>query len=573
MDRSARIFLVAAAALSCGPALAQLTLRVSVDPPGHQADRRSLGPHLSADGRCVAFRSEATNLVPGTSIPGTRAYVRDLSTGAVELISVAALLPMESWGDPCAISSDGRFVVFLSESPYLVPGDTNVGHDVFVRDRLAGTTERVSVSSAGLEASATCIPGEGAISGDGRHVVFASDAADLVPGYTNGVTDVFVRDRAAGTTERISVSSSGLEAGGESGSAGTISLSISGDGRFVSFYSAADDLVAGATTGIFLRDRAAGTTECVTVTPAGLPTQGWSWSAQLSDDGRHVVFNSFAQDLVASDASPYADTFVRDRVAGTTTIASVDSAGQPSNGWGWFARISADGRVVAFVSSAANLVPVDANGHLDDVFVRDLVAGTTELVSRSTTGVQASEVSSTAAVSGDGRLVAFDTHAPNLVPFDTNAVMDVFVRDRAPCATAGYCVGEPNSAGCAPRITAAGTPSASSGSGFSIGAEQVLAGHAGLLFYGVSGPATTILNGGYRCVLGPVRRTPVQLSGSGGTPPCAGTYAFDFNAHVAGGGDPALVAGRQVWAQYWWRDPGLAAGAGLTGALTFVLCD
>ncbi len=167
-----------------------------------------------------------------------------------------------------SISADGRFVAFFSDATNLVAGDTNGADDVFVRDRKQGTTERVSVSSAGEQANAgTVRPPDPSISADGRFVAFESYASNLVAGDTYGTWDVFVRDRSAGTTELVSVSTAG-----EQGNDGSGDPSISADGRFVAFESSATNLVAGDTNGaddVFVRDRQAGTTELVSVSTAG----------------------------------------------------------------------------------------------------------------------------------------------------------------------------------------------------------------------------------------------------------------------------------------------------------------
>ena len=232
----------------------------------------------------------------------------------------------------------------------------------------AQVTVRVSIDSAGLQANQFSQFPE--LSADGRYVVFGSYATNLVAGDTNGVADVFVRDRVAGTTERVSVSSAGVQ-----GNVNSLdSTSISPDGRFVAFGSIASTLVAGDTNGgydVFLRDRQLGTTERVSVQTGGAQALGGSLAGWTSADGRHVAFRSSADNLVAGDTNFSEDVFVRDRVLGVTERVNVGPGGLQANG-STFERptISADGRFVAFASSASNLVPNDTNGRAD-IFVRD----------------------------------------------------------------------------------------------------------------------------------------------------------------------------------------------------------
>jgi Tol biopolymer transport system component len=327
-----------------------------------------------------------------------------------------------------AISADGRFVAFESTASNLVAGDTNESTDVFVRDRVAGTTERVGVASDGAQANSDSY--SPVISADGRFVAFESLASNLVVGDTNGSGDVFVRDRVAGTTERVGVASGGAQANRDS-----LSPAVSADGRFVAFESTASNLVAGdtnSTRDVFVRDRVAATTERVSVGSDGAQANGYSLLPAISADGRFVAFESYASNLVAGDTNESTDVFVRDRVAATTERVSVADSLSPV--------ISADGRFVAFASYASNLVAGDTNGSRD-VFVRDRVAGTTERVSVASGGAQANRDSHRAVISADGRFVAFLSTASNLVAGDTNGSGDVFVRDRVAATTTLVSVG------------------------------------------------------------------------------------------------------------------------------------
>ena len=323
------------------------------------------------------------------------------------------------------VSANGQVVVFDSLASNLVPGDTNAFDDIFVRDRASGTTQRVSVSSRGAQGDN--ISSSPAISGDGRFVAFVSNATNLVRRDTNGVRDIFVHDRARGTTERVSVSSSGAQGNGASGGSGatndvaTIAPAISADGRFVAFESLASNLVPGDTNGtrdVFVRDRQARTTERVSVASDGTQANGFSSPGSINGDGRLVVFGSFASNLVQGDTNQQNDVFVRDRQAGITQRVSVTSQGLQADGSSTLADISGDGRFVVFASAATNLVAGDANG-TDDVFVRDLQAQTTQRVSVSSSGAESdgpAPATASAAGSASGRPSAVTAGWPCSTP-------------------------------------------------------------------------------------------------------------------------------------------------------------
>jgi Tol biopolymer transport system component len=321
-----------------------------------------------------------------------------------------------------SISGDGRYVAFESAASDLVPGDGNGAEDVFVRDLQAGTTIRASVDTAGGDPDGWSELAS--ISGNGRYVAFTSRAPDLVPGDGNGTWDVFVRDIQAGTTTRASIDT----AGGDPNDA-SYPWSISADGRYVAFQSYASDLVPGDGNGesdVFVRDLQAGTTVRASVDTAGGDPDGQSSAPSISGDGRVIAFESAASDLVPGGYT--GNVFVRDLQAGTTTPVDVDTAdGDPDSG-GVEPSISTDGRYVAFRSEASDLVPDDGN-NTDDIFLRDLQAGTTVRASVDTAGGDPDGGSEDPSVNGDGRYVAFRSSASDLVPSDGNGVEDIFVRD------------------------------------------------------------------------------------------------------------------------------------------------
>jgi hypothetical protein len=570
------------AAALAAPVAAQITTRVSVDSAGAQGNSDSGGDRLaiSADGRYVAFCSAATNLVTGDTNGAFDVFVRDLQNGTTERVNVdstgAQTITFISHFP--AISADGRYVAFQSASTNLVAGDTNANWDVFVRDRVGGTTERVSVSSAGAQAIGTSGDHGVSMSADGRYVAFVSGANNLVAGDTNGSWDTFVRDRQLGLTTRVSVDSTGVQGNGT-----TDYAAISATGRYVAFASAATNLVAGDTNGvydIFLHDRVAGTTERVSVDSAGVQGNGVSsWVPACSSDGRYVLFRSYATNLVPGDTNASGDLFVRDRQTATTERVSVDSAGVQGNGdsgdhYQW---MSPDGRYVVFQSGASNLVPGDTNGKYD-VFVRDRQAGTTERVSVDSAGAQATGGhSSYASISADGHYVAFASDASNLVTGDTNFKTDVFVHARGGSFPGPYCTAGTTTNGCLASISAVGVASASSGSGYTLTVTSVEGQKQGLVFYGVNNsgftPSPWGAGSSYLCVKSPTQRTGVLDSGGTGGA-CDGAFALDFNAFITANpsslGSP-FAAGQHVFAQGWFRDPPSPKTTSLSNALEFVV--
>jgi Tol biopolymer transport system component len=370
------------------------------------------------------------------------------TTGTTTRVSVATNGGQgygECFGPP-EISADGRYVVFASSSSNLVAFDSNGCADIFVRDRLTKTTIRVSVAGSNTQANGSS-QGPLAISADGRYVVFCSQATNLVAGDTSGHADVFVRDCVAKTTTRVSIATDGSEGDDHSGSRG---IAISADGRYVAFDSDASNLVTGDTNGcsdIFVRDRGTSTTTRVSLASDGSQANDGCSGVSISADGRYVAFASTASNLRYGDANGTFDIFVRDRVDHTTACASVsDVSGDIGNDISSNPVISADGRYVAFSSNADNLVNDDDNG-MTDTFLRDLkttgIVTGTHLVSVATDvsqlrGAQGNAVSGTLgiSISADGRYVAFNSNASNLVDGDTNSSPDAFVRDTTANTTA-----------------------------------------------------------------------------------------------------------------------------------------
>jgi Tol biopolymer transport system component len=318
------------------------------------------------------------------------------------------------WSERASISADGRFVAFASAATNLVPGFP-IPNSVLVRDMAARTTSRVSVTSSGVPIDRQqFFP---AISANGRFVVFYTDASNVLPGDANRDSDVFVHDRATGATTAASVNSAGEMAVGPSGeSLASVEPVVNADGRFVAFTSNAINFDAGIFRGIFVHDHVTGTTTRVSVSSAGDFNASGAGSPAISQDGRFVTFWCVCANLVPGDTNQQSDIFVRDRATATTTRVSVSSGGTEANGGSRLSAISADGRFVAFDSQASNLVPGDTNGAVD-VFLRDRAAGTTTKISAPREG------GSWPDISADGRFIAFTAFIAR--PYDP-----VFLHDR-----------------------------------------------------------------------------------------------------------------------------------------------
>ena len=577
------------------PAAAQETTRVSVDSSGQQATSWSTGGELTPDGRYVIFTSNATNLVAGDTNGFVDIFVRDRLSGVTEIVNVSSAgVQANASSSYHCISADGRFAAFSSFATNLVAGDTNGLMDVFVRDRLNGTTERVSVSTSGAQGDFG-YSDHPSISADGRFVAFDSFASTLVAGDTNGFIDDFVRDRLNGTTERVSVGAAGLQ-----GNYHSQFPSISADGRFVAFETEANNLVMGDTNArvdVLVRDRLNGTTLRVSVASGGAQaTGGDSLRPALSADGRCVAFESDATNLVAGDTNAFRDIFVHELASGATERVSLDWLGNQSSPECNFASISGDGRLVTFHSPAA-LVPGDFNG-FHDVFLRDRLLATTDRVSVSSGGAEGNLLSTSGSLSADGRFVVFPSVATNLVSGDTNSQGDVFVRDLGVTGFTSVC--EPGANGVIP--CPCGNPPAGPGRGcnnsaatggasirpsgvadlandtlvFTTAGERPTA--ASLLLQGSATNGTGIAFGqGVRCAAGALKRMYLKnASGGSITAPDFGAGDLNVSARSLVLGD-AIQPGQSRWYLVYYRDPfvlgGCPASAGFnctqTGQVTW----
>lgn len=497
------------------------------------------GGFLSDDGRLALF--DGPNMPQYNMLP--HVWLRDETTGVTTQVDLSSSgAPSAKWAQAMDLSEDGNIVLFWTTDANLVPGDTNGLVDLFARDLTTGLTTRVSVSSGGAQANGVSY--DGCLSSDGRYVVFGSHATNLVPGDTNGWDDVFVHDRLTGQTERVSVASDGSQADGAS-----LSAQISADGRWVVFESWADNLHPGDVNGegdAFVHDRQTGSTSAVSLTPAGRTASGSSLPAAISDDGRFVAFSSWAPDLVAGDTNGVSDAFLRDRVTASTLRVGLGTGGAQLDGDSFASDLSADASILLFSSAGTAVTPDDVDTY-SDAFRRDLLTGAVERISKGWVGDTPGNDSPMFAgdLTPDGSFASFSSE------------WWVLVRG-CPLQVARYGAAKPNSLGCYPWITWSGEPSASAGSGFLVRAQAKLNQVPGLMIYGYQGPLVpSVLP--FLLVGPPIVRLPGTSTGGSPTgKDCSGSMQVDFNAWIAAGSDPTLVPGVTVYAQFWSRDADLA---------------
>ena len=450
------------------------TVLASVNAAGTaNGNQGAAGPlSLSADGRFVLFASASTDLVSNDKVGGGQWFVRDLQQNQTTLVSVNrdgtdagdTGVSGDTVGLP-TFSSDGRFVTFVDAADNLVAGDYNFTNDIFQRDLQSATTLLVSArdpnlpSVADSEVNGNRASSYPSVSADGRYVVFASQRADLLPNLLLPPTgdntlpgNIYVRDLQTGTTTLVSI---GLD--GQSANSDCTQPVISANGRYVLFASQATNLTANPTgsatanvSQLFVRDLVAGTTTLVSVdlsgawcgngvylgTPSTLDDPS-RYQATISDDGRYVAFESMSDDLTSISkvrTSGYPNLYVRDLVTGTTTLASISADGSSGANYGVDnAEISGNGTVVVFTSLSSNLINGVAPPANDNLFVRNLQQGTTSLVNVNTQGTADDNGAITLigpnSISDDGRYVTFLSGSSDLVAGQQDPSGGNFLRD------------------------------------------------------------------------------------------------------------------------------------------------
>jgi WD40 repeat protein len=405
---------VAAAALAAPAAAAPQTERVSVSSSERQGNGPStqplyrVAPTLSRTGRFVVFASDARNLVPGDTNGESDVFVRDRKAGTTRRVSLTSKGAQASRRSIYpSISSSGRYVAFQSQAS-LARGDRGSGWDVYVRDLKLRKTTLVSIRPNGVHRG-----DDAAISGDGRSVVFQSRRPSRTRGLP-GKVDIFVRHLGARRTERVTVSPTGEGAASYFHSQ---TASISGNGRFVAFDSEANNLVAGDHNlgqDVFVRDLK----RHVTIRIGGDKANGdeTTDSPAMSGNGRFVTLHSNAPEITGGDDAR--GWFRRDLKTGATLRIPPE---YPSPSYTAPASLSDNGNIVVFGIS-------DPDNHTSVVSVHDVAKNTTTRVSVDSAGQPPDAGTQGAAISGDGRFAGFSSSATNLVSGDTNGTQDVFVR-------------------------------------------------------------------------------------------------------------------------------------------------
>jgi Ca2+-binding RTX toxin-like protein len=400
---------------------------------------------IGGDGNDVLDGRNGTTYMCGGS--GNDTYLVDDSTDVVR--DVASNLQVVSSNGGGALGNDGstlygartlsnngRYAVFESYANNLVVGDTNGVEDVFLKDLQTGAVQRISTSTDGQEGNDGSYWAN--ISEDGRYVLFQSNASNLVVGDTNGVTDLFLKDMQTGTLQRISTAADGAESNDSVSDA-----SISADCRYIVFSSWASNLVANDTNNscdVFIKDLQTGEIQRISTSTAG--GQGDGDSARknppiFSQDGRYVIFSSDAGNLVAGDTNGMTDVYRKDLQTGNIQLVSASASGvigDADSGSHYSVSASADGRFIAFESEATNLVPGGANidpwgSQMVDLYLKDMRTGAIRCVSTDENGVRGNGWSEAPALSADGRYLVFKSDATNLMPYDINRNCDMYIKD------------------------------------------------------------------------------------------------------------------------------------------------
>lgn len=402
--------------------------RVSLDWRGDEISATSVDPALSGDGRFVAFHSYGSS-VSGVNVnKRPQVYRRNLSTGSVQLVSqgFGGAAPSAVSDEGIALSGTGRFVAFGSKAANLTLDDDDNGvTDVFVRDMSEGSTELISWGDGESGSNESRLP---SISDDGRFVAFYSWARDLVPaGATAAVPQIYVFDRALGEMRMVSVSS-----GGAIGNQGSYVPRISGNGRYLAYYSEATNLSGvdgNRRSDVYRTDLVTGTTALVSRRESGPVGNGYSSEVSISDDGQRLAFMSGSRNLVAHDTNGRRDVFLADFEGPwmrRVSVSDSEAQGVGSEVLLNFAEITGDGSAVAFVSGFSNLVRADRNGQ-EDLFVRRVNSGRTLRVSVRATGAEATQDAGWPAVARTPGVVAWVTWE-TLRTGDNNGEGDVYLR-------------------------------------------------------------------------------------------------------------------------------------------------
>ncbi len=384
-------------------------------------DGVSQAPQISANDRYVVFQSDAENLVSNDTNGHQDVFVFDRTTQTTSLISLSSAgAHANNKSESPDISGDGEFIVFASDASNLDGSDAVQKKDIFIHQQSSATTTKISIAHDGTEANGDSK--NPTISADGRYVAFESTASNLVTNDVNGSSDIFLYDSNADQIKILS----------DNGDGDSLSPEISADGRYVVFASSSTNLVTGLTDNnlvndIFVYEISSGVTTIVSVDSLGNLANEDSFRPAISGDGRYVVFDSLASNLVTADTNNFSDVFVYDRIQNETTRVSLDQFSAELSGPSLNAVISGNGRLVTFESAADDIVGEDLNNAVD-IFVRDRVYAMTDRISvMSYSGNEADQDSHQAAITLNGRHIAFSSQATDLVEDDENGKADVFL--------------------------------------------------------------------------------------------------------------------------------------------------
>lgn len=406
---------------------------VSSSSSGTIGSADSASPSISSDGNIIAFLSAATNLVTGDANTKTDVFTKNMTTAATTRISVAndgSELTADS-NNP-SMSSDGTKITFVTAATTVVTGDTNALADVFVRDTGANTTTRANTQAGGVQSAGG---GDGGrLSPSGVKMAYFTGAADLNANDTNGLFDVYVKNRTTGAVALITQGAAALVGGDKNSFLNASAPQISGNGLSVIYVSGASNLVSGTDgngnfNDVYIRDLSQGQTVRVSSSSTGAQGNGDSTSAAFNPSGAAalVAFSSTSNNLVTGDTQTFEQIYLKDPFTGGIVALSRTSGGVFGNGDSFSPVLSANAQFVAFISLATNLT-TDTTATAPDVYVLDRNTGTFKLASATAAGVQVAGNISGLAISDDGRYVVFATDA-GLDASDTNGKLDVYVKD------------------------------------------------------------------------------------------------------------------------------------------------
>ncbi|MDH5728527.1 MAG: HYR domain-containing protein, partial [Gammaproteobacteria bacterium] len=394
-----------------------------------QGDKASYGPSVNADGRYIVFESSSTNLTDiKNTTKNTQLFLKDLLTGNVTGVSIKNGI----WGDSPSqrpqISTDGKFITFVSSASNLIGNDTN-GHvnDIFRFEISSDSIELVSSNSQNSQSSKYV--NTPFISQNGQFIVFEAVDNELVSEDTKGMLSIVLKDMDSHKTELISVNTAG-----EPANSGSINASISADGRYVVFNSFADNLAndTNSSADIFLRDRMTKTTTRLSVDENGDETIGAAKDAMISEDGRFVVFAARQRNIITGTLSGAYQVYLVNLVTNKIQLISASVNSVPGDRDSTNPKISANGRFVSYVSSATTITNNNPNAMLQ-LFVYDRILNENVIYSVSDTGkVSDSSIDVKTALSSDGQSLVFSSYSSTLVASDTNLVSDVFIHVRKP---------------------------------------------------------------------------------------------------------------------------------------------